>query len=446
MTKRKGENEMTRMKKRVLALMCAGALVFSGCSAVTDAVREAAMDNIQDAVELPSDEEIETSELPSTGLSADWDKPSETEDVVPGLDMSQFEEEDPEYEDDFDDHNPNEWQKAYKEFLDDQNDIVAKDPDQLTVCQYFLADVDDTYGSFIPELCIKTGTCEADYMLLIYTYDEKKGEVINLVPADTIYAGHQTFLVAPNGNLCGYGGHMGYLFVNEYSDLSGKVQCEVIYEQNINGDENAEYATVKDIFGEDIPYCVMAPATNPALLLWYLNMPVATGIMDDDKQVAAVFDMFMDASGKKQVYAVGCDEYVDSVKGLVTLEELLNGGTDLYSKEQYLYSEYCDADMNDDGQIERMLKIVNNKGTYSYILLSLQDGVCYAYVFPYLSLEGNLDICNFSVYHNWFNEGSESFYGFVFDKDKCVSMYSDTADKDSADAAKKQAKEWVKMY
>ena len=179
------------------------------------------------------------------------------------------------YEYDFDAHDPELWAKAYWAFLEDE--IIGKsEEDFLSDEQYFLADIDDTYNEYTPELCIRTGTCEADYQLVIFAYDSSSGEVVNIVKPEQIPAGHAMFYIGPSGDLYSYAGHMGYLTVVRYSDLSNDpITTEVVYSQDINQGE-AEYTPISEIFGEEAYALSMFPIEDASGLTFYLSVPYAT--------------------------------------------------------------------------------------------------------------------------------------------------------------------------
>ncbi len=338
------------------------------------------------------------------------------------------------YSFDFEAHNPNEWQRAYYEFLQDLNPAGAdgseeEDPLITNANEYFLADVEDRYSQYDPELCVKKGTCEADYQLLIYDYNPNTGKVEELVGPDEIYAGHATFYVGPDGNLYSYAGHMGYLWVQKYTGLADKVKTETIYEEDINGKEDADYKSMSEIIGEQIEPVMMVPASNEAPLLWYLNVPVATASEDKDAADVAITAALYDNA---EVYVVGTNQYYDGVTGLVPFHDLKKpGALDSYSDREYVLNVYCYTDVNFDGQDEMLIRLAtderdkNGDYYYSYVLLSYQDGVVYAYAFPYLTYGDQfLDVCEFDVYHNWYDSDYDCYYGFVFDKDKCLLTYS----------------------
>ena len=416
------------MKKRVvvvLAAALASCVALSGCSFNPG------------NFEVPSVSEI-TSEAGSvvpvsseTASDSGWEKPSasssEKTTETGGKDAKS-------YEYDFDAHNPDEWQVAYKKKLEELCVSVpgGDEEDFLSEKMYFLADIDDAYGEYLPELCVRFGTCEADYNLVIYTYDTKKKEVIELVGQDRINAGHSEFFVGPNGDLYSYAGHMGYLWVTHYSNLSGKLEEEMVFEQDLNGDPDpeAQYKPMSEIIGDEVNACVYYLATDPAPLIWYLNIPVSTACGNPDEADEAITKCLYENA---EVYVVNGEYYSDCKTGLMPFHDLKKEGVfDEYTKGDFVMCTYCYTDVNFDGQDEMLIKYgLDQKDTsgsyhFTYVLLSYQNGGVYAYVFPYLGImEQSVEVCHYDVYHNWYLPEANQYVGFNFDQDRCVLFYAD---------------------
>lgn len=389
--------------------------------------------------------EIVTSEVVSEIISEvssgdDWQKP-----VVTSEEKSEKPvKEEISYQFDFDSHNPNEWQIAYRDFLKTKNPANGGDLDAFEINTYFLADISERYGEYIPELCIKTGTCEADYELTIYDFNPETGKVEELVGEGKIGAGHSSFYVAPNGNLVSYGGHMGYLWVEEYTiSDDGKVESETIFEEDLNKEQKEDYTPISEILGDQIGRPMVAPVSDDSILLWYLNIPVSTATGDEDEADVAITAALYDNA---DVYVVGCDQYYDGKTGLMPFHDLKKAGIlDSYYDMEFDLNVYCFTDVNFDGQEEMLIRLAskerNESGEYNfaYVLLSYQDGAVYAYAFPHLTYsEDFVAVCEYSVYDNWYID--DTFYGFVFDKDRCNLMYSD--DKPNDDPHKAESNVW----
>ena len=88
---------------------------------------------------------------------------------------------------------------------------------------YFLTDIT---GDGIPELWVKYGTCEADYMLDVYTYT-KSGlrRILRTGASHTGYYGN------PNGNyVIAQNAHMGYEVDTRITYTGEKLREKIIYE------------------------------------------------------------------------------------------------------------------------------------------------------------------------------------------------------------------------
>ena len=396
-------------------------------------------------VEIPS-EITSTSEKPSYVVdTGSWDAPEQTSEIKeePPVTLN------PEY--DFAAHNPNEWQQAYYDFINDLPKSSGADESFMEENQYFLADIDDKFGAYVPELCIRKGTCEADYELEIYTFDTKSGEVDQLVGPGVIGAGHTTFYVGPNGNLYGDWGHMGYQSVTEYSDISGKVTAKEVFSEDLNKKpDDVNYTTMSEIFGEETNECLMLPVSNPAGLIWYLNLPYPTSSEANQADCDQAFTNGLDNT--KDIYLVSSSPYFSCKEGWVTVKDLTKPGV-LYEGDSnsYMFSNYVYTDVNFDGQDELLLKLTSEKADkdgenqYTYVLLSYQDGIIYGYAMPYLASDGNVYVVHYSVYRNWVveNYGYRSVEGFIFDKNLCTFVYSDQEVKDPE---KNTAVVWQQFY
>ena len=181
------------------------------------------------------------------------------------------------------------------------------------------------------------------------------------------------------------------------------------------------------IIGDEMHPLLTFPLDNYAGIIWYLNLPYATA--DGTKDQAAADQAFSDALyGKIPVYATG-DRFYDGITGKTTMEELTKPqGIGRYNRGGYKLYQYIYTDTNFDGQQEMLIHLkAENKDdmSNSYILLSYQDGGVFAYVMPYLSYDGSLTVCSYSVYENWLIESERSYIGIVFDKDKMAFIYGD---------------------
>ena len=408
-------------KNAIISAALAGLLLFCGCSLQPSGnMNVAPEDPVKPVAEEPETPDVET-------------PVEENKDVV--------------YEFDFDSEDTNDWQKAFNKKLQEFATSQGADPDVLSENTYFLANVEGNNNTDIPELCIRTGTCEADYELIIFSYVEETGEVIQIVGNGKISAGHTTFYKGMYGDFYGYSVHMGYVTLFKYTNLvDGEPLSEVVKEMDLNTDPDAEYPTMIELVNEDIQPLTFIPVTTNAYLLWYEYMPYKTADADVAKAEEAIANTIKD---NKEVYVVAGEQYYTGKTGLMNLNDLLEkGAIDKYRENDMTFSRYILTDANFDGQKETMLELVstdsNGNNSYAYVLLSYQDGVVYAYAFANLSnADGEIGFCEYDVFNNWCesNYGYRSFKGFLFTKDQAAIIYSDKPAKD-ADVRISESK-WV---
>lgn len=125
--------------------------------------------------------------------------------------------------------------KAFKKKLES----LAKDSD----CDYFLYDITE---NDIPELWIKTGTCEADYTLMVYTYESGKCKNICERPA-----GHSVFYEGSDYILQQYA-HQGFATWVKLTYNGSKITEKTIFEEDINGTDN-DYKQPEEMYIELYP-------------------------------------------------------------------------------------------------------------------------------------------------------------------------------------------------
>lgn len=109
---------------------------------------------------------------------------------------------------------------------------------------YFLTDIT---GDGIPELWMKYGTCEADYMLDVYTYTSS-----GLKRLLHTGAGHTGYYGYPNGKyvIC-QNAHMGYEALSRITYSGGKLHEKVYYE---SPGEVDNYTELKEPYFEYISF------------------------------------------------------------------------------------------------------------------------------------------------------------------------------------------------
>lgn len=137
-----------------------------------------------------------------------------------------------------------EWQNAYKKIIKEAEEVF---PAQKYFSYYSLFDVDK---DGVPELFLKTGTCEADYQFEIYSFYEKsnRAEVIDV-------------LSGSHSSLCGFGdesafllhsGHQGYEVITKYTYKNGKIKEEELFSglvENYHNTISVPYYQLNDYTG-----------------------------------------------------------------------------------------------------------------------------------------------------------------------------------------------------
>jgi len=109
---------------------------------------------------------------------------------------------------------------------------------------YFLTDIT---GDGIPELWVKYGTCEADYMLDVYTYTSS-----GLKRLLRTGAGHTGYYGYPNGKyVIAQNAHMGYEVHTRITYSKKKLREKIIYE---SPGEVETYKNLKEPLFEYVPF------------------------------------------------------------------------------------------------------------------------------------------------------------------------------------------------
>ena len=109
---------------------------------------------------------------------------------------------------------------------------------------YFLTDIT---GDGIPELWVKYGTCEADYMLDVYTYS--KSGLKRILRTN---AGHTEYFGYPGGSyVIAHWAHMGYEAITRITYSGKSLRNKVIYE---SPGEVSDYQILKEPIFDFIPF------------------------------------------------------------------------------------------------------------------------------------------------------------------------------------------------
>ncbi|MBP3210285.1 MAG: hypothetical protein J6M64_10350 [Oscillospiraceae bacterium] len=288
------------------------------------------------------------------------------------------------------------WQEAYRTVLD--GTIAEQDPayrnDVAIENSYLLYDVDK---DGIPEMVIKTGTCEADYTGTLYTFRNGKAEKV-----DIFGLGHSSLYSYPEGNgIVIHNGHMGFAYGMHLTLRDGVLDGEEIFEDDLNSrlmeDENAEYIPVEN-FVPGARYLDLYEAEKSLPITRYEEMmqyregifPEATeGRWPNDDE--AFFRKVMDEN--KPVVALSVDRYSNN-PGLIGFQDLLKKDVAVPWMEGDLkILGMQEADLNGDGKLECVVDLAETEDSYSIVrcYLSEQDGTVYAYLQNYAPRELHID-------------------------------------------------------
>ena len=150
------------------------------------------------------------------------------------------------------------WMTAYVEVLASWKAQTVEDPGGFDISpelSYLVYDIDkDT----IPELLVKTGTCEADYHGALYTFRDGRAFQVG----EDLALGHSSFYSDPGENgIILMWGHMGYASAVRISITDGYME-ELLYDDNLNDrleeDPDADYVYPGDVIPGSV-YLTMCP-------------------------------------------------------------------------------------------------------------------------------------------------------------------------------------------
>lgn len=306
----------------------------------------------------------------------------------------------------------NDWQNAYFEKLTmvrNQNDTNLQ-LDEYTAevaYDYFLYDSD--YNG-VPEIYIMYGTCEADYFLDIYEYNN--GELKSL---GQMGAGHTSYYSTPSQGLMAYWGHMGSASVSTLKLVNGEFQSQEISSQVLPDDGSVDY-TEADALIPGALYINMIGIKEDIPLLLYGSDSVSTkDDVSNDQAKTTIENTYLNNGN---VYGVSVDGFGGDT-GIVSFNDYLKPGMVYdYMDHDAVVKNSQWVDLNQDGQDECVLLLSYGDDGYStiYVVLSLQDGNVYAYSLHYIG-----DIVTFNA-DGSFQYRDYYYNHLVFFKDQCYRI------------------------
>ena len=293
------------------------------------------------------------------------------------------------------------WITSYERILAGWKAQIAEDPGNTDAAPEFSYLVYDIDKDAIPELLVKTGTCEADYHGAIYTL--RDGQAVQV--GEDLGLGHSSFYSDPGEDgIIMMWGHMGYASAVRIS-LTGGYREELLYEDNLNDrleeDPDADYIYPGDVIPGSV-YLTMCPGSLSLAMTHYEEISrclegvlPAAAERQYPNQDATFFENLI--SGNGNVFAATADGYTNS-PGWIGFQDLLrqNVAANWMQGDLGILS-VTPADLNGDGKLECCVAASDGSSEVR-IILSEQNGTVFAYLINYAEgyapdAEGNL-ICS----------------------------------------------------
>ncbi|MBQ3704085.1 MAG: hypothetical protein II885_15220 [Oscillospiraceae bacterium] len=272
------------------------------------------------------------------------------------------------------------WLTAYEQILNGRKQEISEGSWEYSTpdLSYLVYDIDK---DGIPELVIKTGTCEADYHGWIYAF--RDGRAVQI--GEELGLGHSSFYSDPgeNGIILMYG-HMGYASAQRIS-IGDAYTAETLYEDDLNvrlqEDPGAEYVYPGDVIpGSCYLTLCRADVTLPLTHYEEISACLEGSSAHYPNNDAAFYTSLMINNG--EVFAVTADGFTNS-PGRIGFHELLRQNTAAnWMQGDLQILSAAAADLNGDGQLECILT-ASEGGSEMRIVLSEQNGVVYAYLMNY---------------------------------------------------------------
>lgn len=330
-------------------------------------------------------------------------QPSLTVDQQPPLDFT------------YDEASCTPWQLAYVDLLQGifsretpvrsaHSEGRFEEAEDLLSERYCLYDVDKDE---VPEIFIRFGDCEANYYTESYTFKNKSTVLVG-----AYHSGHSCLYTWPGENAVLYfGGHMGYAEMDKLSIVDGELTFENIFTEDISNNPEADY-TQPDIIVPGAIYLaefrtiLNLPQYTPLTLPVYDCCKIASQkegtITEGDADHKAIAEVL---AGTRKLYGVSADGFGGDTGWISFKDYCESGATDLSLKIE----KYGWADFNQDGGEECILLLGDKTESMSdmYVILSMQDGIVYAYCINY---SGDEEVYQDGVFISQYNSYGISFY------------------------------------
>ncbi len=289
------------------------------------------------------------------------------------------------------------WQAAYIELLEQICEEEAPFRRAGEFDYETMPDPSDSYGLHdidkdgVPELIIKHGTCEADYYAEVFTYQKDGAASLGTFPF-----GHAALYSCPGENAMLFDwGHMGYHEAQKITIQNAEIAfLDVLLEEDLN-DTDKDYTPANEIV-PGAKYIDFNRTTLNLPDIVPLTLPIYTyGLVQGEgyptggpSQQAreAIAQVIM---GEGELYGVSGDGF-EGDTGKMTFQEYRQPGVAArYAKRPMTPTIFVWFDLNRDGREECVLRLQEEEeGEASAnnltVVLSLQDGVVYAYAFSFI--------------------------------------------------------------
>lgn len=317
----------------------------------------------------------------------------------------------------------NGWQQAFLDVLKETVIVYEPQIDDISVeNSYFVYDIDK---DGIPELVVKTGTCEADYMAAVFSYQNEQA-----VRIGEIGAGHSSFygdLV--HGGLIIHQGHSGYASGWRYLLTNGQITSEQLFDDNLYerlaDDPDADYMPVTDVVPDAVPLTLIE-SYNPLGITCYDEIYNClrgsfTTTADSLSYPADDPSFYTNVvSNGTTVFAVGTSRFANS-PGFVSFRDLLKKDVAAsWMNGDLVITDVLYADLNGDSQLECILSLTEEDGGSPIrIFLCEKDGTVYAYIQNYaydsIAVDDNGSFLLSSEYY-------QQRYRLIFEKENCFLL------------------------
>lgn len=254
--------------------------------------------------------------------------------------------------------------------------------------RYFLYDIDK---NGVPELLMRYGAGEAGYYTTVYGY--VNGAVTDL---GDVASGHAAFYTWPGENAVALNwGHMGGNLITRISLADGKLTEELVFEEFIDGPEDAYTAVAEIVPGalqlqEARPTAALPEYGALVLPVYHYGTEGTSRPLDPRRDEEAKAEIEHVLTGGGEFYGVTADGF-DGDTGWITMEAYLTpGGVTEYAESSLTVTKREWLDFNGDGQSEALVTIEHAKGdpyggTMQVVFSLEEDGVVYAYCMNYMN-------------------------------------------------------------